>query len=210
MIQLKNIGYFFLLCVLVGCSNAVISNSWISDKKSGKKFNKILVFSIVKNNDQEIRSRMEKHFCEDLMSNRINATSAAEEFGPKSFAGLSENELLNQLKTSGYDAVFTIVLLNKEVEKYYVPGKINYTPYRVYHRRFWGYYTTIYDRVYEPGYYAVDTKYFWETNLFDLETKELIYSVQTKSFNPANAELLAHDYGKIITKDMLAKKILVE
>jgi hypothetical protein len=201
------IGMFIMLNTLIGCSSSVITNSWVSEKRIDRKFNKLLVCAIVKNNDQEIRFRMEKHFCDDLIANGINAKSAAEAYGPKSFVGLTENDLLNQLKTSGYDAIFTIVLLNKESEKYYVPGKIYYTPYRVYHRRFWGYYTTIYDRVYEPGYYAVDTKYFWETNLFDLDTKELIYSVQTKSFNPTNAETIAHEYGKIITKDMLDKKI---
>jgi hypothetical protein len=89
-----------------------------------------------------------------------------------------------------------------------VPGRVYYSPYVVYHRRFWGYYTTIYDRIYTPGYYSVDTKYFWESNFYDIATRELLYSVQTRSFDPGSAESLAHEYGRIIIGDMDKNGIL--
>jgi hypothetical protein len=104
--------------------------------------------------------------------------------------------------------VLTIVLLDKSKEKFYVPGRVYYTPYNIYHRRFWGYYSTIYERVYERGYYSESTNYFWESNFYDMKSKELIYSVQTKSFNPGDAETLGHEYGKLICNDMLKNGII--
>ena len=115
---------------------------------------------------------------------------------------------LDKLQNSGFDAVITIVLLDKQKERYYVPGRLNYSPYAGYYHHFWGYYTTIYDRVYAHGYYVTNTKYFWESNLFDVASKELIYSVQTESFDPASSESLAHEYGKLIVKDMVKNQAL--
>ena len=66
----------------------------------------------------------------------------------------------------------------------------------------------MYNRVYGPGYYVTDTRYFWESNLFDVASKELIYSVQTESFDPASSETLAHEYGKLIVKDMVKHRVL--
>ena len=121
---------------------------------------------------------------------------------------MQESEAINKIKGQGFDAVLTVVLLDKEKEKHYIPGRITYTPYSMYYRRFWGYYSTVYDRVYEPGYYTENTNYFWESNLYDLSDKSLIYSAQTKSFNPMDLESLADEYGKIISSDLFKKGIL--
>ena len=68
----------------------------------------------------------------------------------------------------------------------------------------------MYDRIYEPGYYDVSTKYFWESNFYDIETKQLLYSVQTESFDPASAQSLAHEYGKLIVSSMVKYQVLAD
>jgi hypothetical protein len=100
------------------------------------------------------------------------------------------------------------VLLDKTKERYYVPAQINYSPYVIYRNRFWRYYTTMYDRIYTPGYYTVETKYFWESNFYDMDSKQLLYSVQTRSFDPSSTESLAHEYGQLIVSNMVKSKIL--
>ena len=112
------------------------------------------------------------------------------------------------MKISGVDAVITIVLLDKQKESKYVPGSIHYSPYGYYYNRFWGYRTTLYQRIYEPGYYVTDTKYFWESNLYNMNTQQLVYSVQTQSFDPANSASLGHQYGKLIVNDMISNNII--
>ena len=61
---------------------------------------------------------------------------------------------------------------------------------------------------YEPGYYVTDTKYFWESNFYDMSTQTLVYSVQTQSFDPANSESLGHQYGQMIVNDMVKNNIV--
>ena len=162
-----------------------------------------MVVSFIKPNNHSLRENMENHLTSDLIEKGFEAISSMQIFGPNSFQNENEDSVINKLKESGIDAVLTIVLLNKEKDKHYIPGRVYYSPYYIYHRRFWGYYTTIYDRVYEPGYYSESTKYFWESNLYGIENKQLLYSVQTKTFNPASTDQLAHEYGKLICNDLI-------
>ena len=145
-----------------------------------------------------------------IITQSYHAISSLKEYGPRAFRQLKEEAILDKLQNSGFDAVITIVLLNKEKERYYVPGQPYYSPYVGYYRNFYGYYTTIYNRIYTPGYYVTDTKYFRESNLFDVTSKELIYSVQTESFDYTSSDMLAHEYGKMIVKDMIKNQVLAK
>ncbi|UEG48855.1 hypothetical protein LK994_09420 [Ferruginibacter lapsinanis] len=197
-----------LLLFILSCSTSRITNSWKAATIPDKTYNKIMVVGLINNNNRNLREKMEDHLTGDLAEHGYTSVSSLKEYGPKSFENMKESEVVEKLYNSGIDAVITIVLLDKQREKYYVPGNVYYSPYSVYHRHFWGYYSTIYDRIYTPGYYMVDTKYFWESNFYDLQSKELLYSVQTRSFNPSSAEELAHEYGKMIVGNMAENGII--
>ena len=115
---------------------------------------------------------------------------------------------MGNLKNSGVNAFITIVLLDKEKERNYSPGNMSYSNYGYYFNHFWGYRSTLYHRIYEPGYYVTDTKYFWESNFYDMSTQKLLYPVQTQSFDPANSESMGHEYGKMIVKNMVKQNVL--
>lgn len=85
---------------------------------------------------------------------------------------------------------------------------MKYTPFGNHYNQFWGYRTALYQRIYEPGYYAKNKQYFWESNLYDMDTQKLMYSMHTQSFDPANSALTGHEYGQIIVKDMSKKNVL--
>lgn len=165
---------------------------------------------MLKNNDRDFREKMEDHVVGDLIDLGYNAVSSLNEFGPKSFEGLKEEDAIAKLQNSGADAVITVVLLDKEKERKYIPGRVVYSPYSMYYRRFGGYYSTMSSRVFSPGYYAEQTNYFWESNFYELTNKELLYSIQTKSFDPSSASSLAHEYGRLIVKDMVKHGVLTK
>ena len=123
-----------------------------------------MVVGIIREADQSLRQKMENHLVGDLRELGYQAYSSFAEFGPKALENLNEEQLYDKMRESGADGVLTIVLLNKEKEKFYVPGHVVYTPYYVYYNRFSRYYTTIYQRIYSPGYFDVSTNYFWESN----------------------------------------------
>lgn len=198
------------LLLFAGCSQSRITSSWKAPEVQPHSFEKILVLGLVKENDRELQQKMEEHLVGDLGRMGYEAESSLKVFGPKAFENQTEEAALTQLRHSGFDAVITVVLLDKEKEKRYVAGNIYYSPYSFYYRRFWGYRSTLVYRIYEPGYYVTDTRYFWETNFYELKEQHLLYSAQSRSFDPSSAETMGHEYGLMITKDLVKQKILAE
>lgn len=201
---------FFVSFAGCGPSSRIIS-SWKAKDIEARQYNKIMVLGLINNADRTLREKMEQHIAGDLREFGYNAVCSCDEFDPQAFDDKSEKQALEKLTDSGVEAVLTIVLLDKARERYYVPERVYYSPYFIYHDSFWGYYRTMYDRVYGPGYYAVSTKYFWESNFYSLNGgKQLLYSAQSQSFDPVSAQALGHEYGKMIARDMVKKNILIK
>lgn len=207
MKKIKWIG-FALLLIVASCTTSKITTSWKAENIVPQTYNRILVLGLIREADRTLQENMENHLVDDLKELGYNAVSSLHEYGPKAFDKMDENTAINKLKDSGVDAVLTIVLLDKQKERKYVPGNMFYSPYGFYYSRFWGYRTTLYHRIYEPDYYVTDTKYFWESNLYNMSTQQLVYSVQTQSFDPANSESLGHEYGQMIVKNMVKQNVL--
>lgn len=199
---------FVLLLIAVGCTTSRITSSWKAEKTNPQKYNKIMVLGLIREADRSLQAKMENHLVSDLSELGYTAVSSLKEYGPKVFDNMDEAAAISKLKNSEIDAVITIVLLDKEKERKYIPGNMYYSPYNYYYNRFWGYRTALYNRIYEPGYYITNTRYFWESNLYDMSTQKLVYSVQTQSFDPANSESMGHEYGQLIVKNMVKLKVL--
>ena len=206
MKKIKLIGASLFLLILMSCNSTKVTSSWQANDATQNNFHKIIVYGIFNQKDRTMRETVENELVAQLNSLGYNAVSALAEFGPKAFAKVKEDDIANELKTSGFDAVITTTLLNKDKQRDYTPGNVSYTPIGV--RRFGRYYSTIYDRVYQPGYYTTSTNYFLESNLYDLNTSEIKYSVQSKTFDPSSSAQLADDYSKKVIKDMKKKGIL--
>jgi hypothetical protein len=200
-----------LVLALASCSSTKVTNSWKANDAGNLNSKKVLVLAISNNtNDMAARINMEQELANNLRESNINAVSASTEFNPQTFRNMNEQRALRMLRNRGYDDVLSIVMLDKSKEQHYTPGTVMYEPYGAYYSRFWGYYRTIYGRVYTPGYYTTETNYFWESNLYDLRNNKLLYSVQSKSFDPSSEESLSKEYSRQIVKDMVKQGLLAK
>jgi len=202
----KYIAWLLLFSLLTGCRSSQITSSWKKENMFPKKFDKILVLGLIREQDRNLRGQMEEHMAADLRDAGYNAVSSEGEFGPKAFENMDEETAIQKLQYCDVNAVITIVLLNKAIESNYYPHR--QIPYGTHHNSFGQYYNTMYDHIYSPGYYVTTTKYFWESNFYEVESRELVYSVHTQSFNPTSAGSLANEYGKMIVRDILKNNIL--
>jgi len=201
MNKIKWIG-FALLLASSGCNTSKITSSWTAQQITSRHYNKIMVLGLIQEKDRTLRERMEQHFVGDLADLGYTAVSSLQEYGPKAFDGLDEKTAVEKIKNSGVDAVITIVLLDKRKEQKYVTGQ--YVP----RDNFWDYVGIQNARIYQSGYYVTDTRYFWESNFYDISNLSLLYSVQTKSFSPSSKESMSHEYGQLIVKNMERKNVL--
>lgn len=152
---------------------------------------------------------MENHLADDLCNLGYDAISSLELYGVNAFEGKDENQIIEQLKQNGTAAVLTIVLLNKEKEKYHAPQSMfDLELYNNDFNNFNIYYAAIYSRIYQEGYDVNNTYYFWESSLFNMSDQKILYYAKTQSFNPASKTSLAHQYGKLIIEDMLAHHVI--
>ncbi len=201
------IGILLCILLLAGCRSSYITSSWKNKSTATKSFTKILVLGIVRDSDRELQRNMEKHLAGDLAGLGYTAVTSIEEYGLKAFAGLTAKEMLAKLKSSHVNAVLTIVLLNKKMENQFISPRESSRPSGYFQNLFWEYFDNTSTRVFEPGYYIGNTEYFWESKLYGLDKPSLLYSAKTTSFNPASTEKLAHQYGRIIVRDMTRKKL---
>lgn len=208
MKKLQAMMLFTGLLFVISCSNTKVTSSWKDDKVNTSQYKKIMVLGIIRDKDRTLREQLENELVTNLKAQGYDASSALQEYGPKAFNKFSEEEIADKLKNSGYDAVLTTSLLDKSKDKHYTPGNVSYQPAGVYYNRFGRYYTTVYDRVYTPGYYTTSTNFFLESNLYDTRTGDLVYSVQSKSFDAESPAKLSSDYAKTIIKDMKKNKVL--
>ncbi|MEP7164403.1 MAG: hypothetical protein ABI741_06910 [Ferruginibacter sp.] len=192
---------------LISCNSTQVTSSWKANKAT-EQYKKIMVLGIIKEKNRTLREQLENEIVRDLRAQGYDASSALQEYGPKAFSKFKEDEIADQLKNSGYDAVLTTVLLDKTKDQRYTPGNVSYQPAGTYYNRFGRYYSTVYDKVYTPGYYTTSTNFYLESNLYDIKTGDLVYSVQSKAFDPESPSSLSNDYAKTIIKDMKKNNVI--
>ena len=206
---------FFLIAIVTvvlfsSCSTTKITSRWKADTMPQASFNTVMAVVVAGNEDRPLIEKMEKHIAGDFNLMGYKGLTAFQEFGPKTLRGLNEPALIAKLNEKGVDAVMMVSLLNKTKEKYYVPDRMQRTPYAYYNDRFQRHYDVIYERTIVPGYYAEDTRYFWECSFYDTRSGKLLYSAISESFEPASLDGLAHQYGSLMVSDMVKEKIIID
>lgn len=206
---MKRTGLFLIgaaLLLLAACTSTKLTSSWKTDNGQLQRDKKIMVMALLPRQEGQLRSLMEDNLVSELNREGYNAVSALKQYGPQEFAKIDEKTALGKLRGDNVDQVMMIVLVDKAREKNFVRSGPAYGPYGSY--RWWPYYSWWYNRMYEPGYYQTNTKYTWESNLYDLDQRKLIYSAQTQSVDPPTAVRQAYLYARQIIKDMTRQQVI--
>jgi hypothetical protein len=207
MKKLFTVLVLFISIIIIACNSTKVLTSWKAPAASNlQSYKKIIIVALSGDKYNDMRQTMENNLVQEMKARGVNAVSSFELYGPKSFKGMEEKEVVEKFTRENADAAITVVLLDRKKEKYYTPGTVSYYP--GYYSRFWGYYNTMYDRVYTPGYYTTTIDYFLETNLYTLSNDALQYSVQTRTSDPSDAQSMAGEVSKAVVKDMAKKGIL--
>ena len=194
-----------LMLLFAACSTSKITNSY-TNNKSFVPSKRILVLGMFTEKNDRAKRVMENELAKNLNKFGYDAVSATDEFGAKAFSGMKEDEALQKLQNEGIQSVVTFTLVNKDKQKRYVPSTYGYRP------GFWGYYSYYspwaYRPMYRSGYTEVNTSYVFETNLYDVNNNQLIYSAESKTADASSMATLANDYARSVVRDMKRKNVL--
>jgi hypothetical protein len=198
------------IMMLTACSSSRITSTWKKAELQPGSYTKIMVIGIIKDSDRLMREKMENHLTGDLRNLGYDAFSALNVYGANGLDKLDTLAAYKKLRDDHVDAVITIVLLDKKREKYLVRRQHDHLFYEPDQNYFLNYYHNMQDRINDKNYFEESTQYFWESKFYDLNRKELLYAVQTQSFDPMSASSLGHEYGQLIVRSMVKNQLLVK
>lgn len=194
-----------MVVVLLACGPSTeITGSWKSEKKPEKIITSVMVAALTSNINA--RQTLENDLAKRLRESGVNVVKSMDVLPPTytETGAVDKEELLKKIKDNHVDAILTVALVDEQTENRYVPGTYGYAPLSSfgYYGYFSGYFNTWYPVMISPGYYVMDRIYFLETNLYDAETEELIWSAQSETYNPANLDRFSEGYSKVVIERM--------
>ena len=207
---MKKLHLFWILVLLAGCNPSRITQTWTAPQHQTIPYKHILVIGVLPETDSVLRARIEGHFSTDLFNLGYKADAAHLQFPPGTFIKGDTARAEALIRAKGYDAVLTIVLLDKKKEQLYVPGKVDYNTNPQLHGRFERYITEVSEKIYSPGYFTEETRYIWENNFYDVQKRQLVYSARSRSFALRSTNQLAHSFAALMIDNLVKFQILRE
>jgi len=206
----KNVFLIFMIgLIFVACSTPKESTGvWINkDKIQGKSFTKI--FIVVMSADPEARSTVENDLARIATSRGHQVVKSIDVITTnlKDPKMPTKDEVVAKVKESGCDGVFVAALLKKEESVGYTAGTTAYSiqPYQTYYT---GYYTYWYPSVSTASYYDHEKTYVMQSNLYDVASEEIMWSVQSKVFSPETIKKFSQAYTSALVKQLEKEKLI--
>ena len=189
---------FALLLAACGPAQRVTSSWKNPNYVPGKKYNKVFIAALVSKSN--VRNSIENHMAASAKARGFEVVKSIDVYAPTftQTGAPDKDAMINKIKELGCDLIFTVSLVNKESETRYVPGNNMYAPWPGYGYGFRGYYGYMYPYAWDPGYYTTDKTYFMEGNLFTVQNEELIWSVQTESYNPESIDKFSQGLTEVM------------
>jgi len=213
---MKRVFALFIAAFIViasGCSPAAKSSTgvWVNTEKiKGKTFNSI--FIVVMTADISARSTIENDLAAAATARGFKAVKSIDVMPPSlsNPAAPVKEELVSKVKASGCNAVFVSSVLKKDEDVKYTPGTVAYSPmpYYTWSGNYFGYYNHYYPTVSTPGYYSKDKTYFMQSNLYDVASEEIMWSVQSEIFNPSSIQEFSKSYTSTMLKQLQKEGLL--
>ncbi len=200
--------FLFSVFLLNSCATSYTATSWKAQNLVSGPYSKIMVIGVIKSSDTTLRRKMEVNFVNDLRKLGYNAVSALEEYGPKGLSNLAQEATYVKLCSRGIDAIITIALLDKTKGDQEMNSGAKYYSDLYFYNHILNYKKMQADVTDTTGDHRTEKQLFLESILFDLQTLQPIYVFETKPFDETSFNSIQFNYGKVVIKDMLTRKIL--
>lgn len=215
-----SIACLILLSILFSCSPSSelkVTGSWVNkDKMSGRPYGSVFIMVLTAN--VETRTILENELAAGAKANGVKPVRSLEAFGPVTANGDTNvfKALVKKVKESGCKTVMTVALVDSKSEtKYHPGGSTSYQPY-AYQPYYGGYgafsnyygYAFSTGGYYSPGYYTTNNTYYIETNLYEVATEDILFSIQTKAVNPDDLKKSSQEFTVKLLDELKSNGLL--
>lgn len=190
---------FFGVLVIACGGGTKLTDTQVHKAFRDKPVSNVLVIMIA--DKEENRRSFEDKFVTALEAVGVKAVSSADVIPIPSDKELKKDVILNVVKKFKNDAVIITHVAGVEKEDVYTPPTRSYGGY-------YGYYNNVYLHTREPGYYTTHTQVRLKTNLYDVKTEQLIWSGQSKTWNPDSTRQIIDEVIRVVIKDLQKNNLL--
>ncbi len=209
---LKIILAVLVVLVLSSCSATRMTAVWQDDAYTAGALTKVLIKGVAQN--QRDSHIFEDAFVKQFSQNGIEAFASALT-APDVKLDLPmkiPSELIAEAQKRQMDALLVVHLAGIVKKTVYHPPRpyfmsmtycdLHHRPYHHFSSHF------MYDPVYEPGYYTEHQFFQIESNLYDTQTGQLIWSAASETFEPASINALVESVSKVVIENLRTSQLL--
>ncbi|NCD72362.1 hypothetical protein [Mucilaginibacter agri] len=207
MKQFRNLSMALLAALVISAcgSSTSIVGSYKAPGVTQVAFKNIFVSALTANTSA--KQSVETGMAQYLSTKGIAAVKSIDVFPPDFHSSGNDKDketVLKAIRDKNCDGILTVALVNKETETHYVPGTGVYpAPGFGYYGTFGAYWAYGYNSFYQPGYYENDKVYYIETNLYDAASEKLVWSAQSKTYDPSSLDDFLKGYEKAISEQVV-------
>lgn len=196
-----------VLCLLLAvvavtgaCTTTRPTAEWRDQNYQGGTFDNILIVGVA--NQETVRRSFENTFVDQLKKENAAATA--------SFAVMpletrpTEETIRAVIADIKFDSVLFTHLVGVEEEDVYHPPSYNTHPYS----GMYGYHGYVGGYVYEPGYYTKHQTVRLETILYDTQTEQIVWSMQSETIDPNSEKALIDAKIKVVIQRLKAQGLI--
>jgi hypothetical protein len=200
----KVAGILLATIFLAACANTKISQSWV-EPDNKRSYDDILIIGIAES--EQNRRAYESHFVESLRAVGTEAEASYKLI--KSNEKFDRDTITKAIEGMGINGVLITHMVAVDEETIYRPT-MDYMPMYGggYYGGMYSYYPHVNSYVTSPGYYTTQETYTLETNLYDVESEELVWSARSRTFAPDSVQEIIVDLTKLLIKDLEDKNLL--
>lgn len=179
-----------LALLLGGCAATSTVSVWQDETFTGPAFENLLVVGV--SNKPRTRRIFETEFVKAVIAEGRNATASLTMI--PGTQKLSRESVKAVVADTGFDAVLVTRVVGVDTRESYVAPE-------PYYRTYDGYYNTVYEYAYQPGYYHSYAVYHIETNVYDAQSESLVWTMRSEAVAPDSVnEVVASLSRQIISR----------
>jgi len=190
---------FGFVLLSTGCATTESTSVWVDKTYQTTGLKRLLVIGV--SPKPGVRRDFESTFASELQELGVE--------GMPSFllipdsGKLSRESVTTVIEGKNIDGVLVTQLLGIDERETYIPGSYEPYPLRHGHRRsYYGYYNSVFDTVYTPGYYVKYNVVRLETNLYETQGGAIIWSIQSETMDPQSVSKLTKSLVKEVGKKL--------
>jgi len=218
---------FVLSLIVLSCApSQEISRTW-ADRDAFPKtaYKSVFVIALVKQNNKAIVEQKVAKVLSSKGFKVVKSTDVMPIIKQDESGKINKEELVNTINENGCEALYVIAVKDIKTEKVY--GKVDapsdapthqiwdpvieYTPMEFgYYGIYYNYMSDYQEQKYSVNEYALDRTYFMESNLYDVSSEKLIWSIQSKAFNPEDLDSFFKGYSKLLRNHLKSEGLVMK